>query len=102
MYSNMTLAGPLSLVLPEARYQPAAGATATTRLVGLRRSLVRILQEAPAGSDPAEGHIAAKSMGFVRSSERVTGGSGYLRPVAQLKRTARSWGRTRPSTRPCL
>src|SRR6188472_389822 len=38
---RLTQAVQLSLVLPEARHQPAAGATAATCLVGLRRSLVR-------------------------------------------------------------
>src|SRR4026209_2412957 len=40
---RLTQAVQLSLVLPEARHQPAAGATAATRLVGLRRSLVSVL-----------------------------------------------------------
>jgi len=35
-------------------------------------------------------HSAAKSIGFKRSSGRWIGGSGYLRPVAQLKSMARS------------
>src|SRR4029078_9836217 len=39
---RLTKAVQLSLVLPEARHQPAAGATAATRLVGLRRSLVSV------------------------------------------------------------
>src|SRR5262249_56212126 len=47
-------------------------------------------------------HSAAKSIGVKRSSVRSLGGSGYLRPVAQLKSMARSSRRIRPSARPCL
>jgi hypothetical protein len=47
-------------------------------------------------------HSFAKSISLLISSVRCTGGSGYLRPVAQLKSTARSWRPTRPSARLCL
>ena len=45
---------------------------------------------------------AAKSICLLMSSVRCTGGNGYLRPVAQLNSTARSWRPMRPSARLCL
>src|SRR5262249_12558556 len=47
-------------------------------------------------------HSLAKSISLLMSSVRCTGGSGYLRPVAQLNSTARSRRPMRPSLRLCL
>lgn len=50
----------------------------------------------------AASQSAAKSIGLWRSRVRVTGGSGYFSPVAQLNSTACSSGLMRPSARACF